>query len=813
MADLGGMEISLLKSLLNNIISFSQLASCEGIKCEPVEKYHQKTEERLKLLKPILDVIVDAEIASDEMLQKAFAGLYQSVDELREIFEKWQPLMSKVYFVLQVESLMTKIETLCLEIPELLKSSDQFLAAELHAASLQHCVQKIKHMGHEQTSSLIMKAIKDHVDGSGASSESLSVLADSLSLKSIQEVLIDAVALEKLKETAEHAGKRGEVELIDHMIALVTHMHDHLVMVKLSQTCSPVPIPAYFFCPLSLEIMVDPVIIASGQTYDRAFIQKWIDLGFTVCPKTRQALSHTCLTPNNIVKGLIAKWHESNNIKLLDPTKYSGARRANQSTAPDPTMSLSSPRKSTISLNGFPREGSSASHPRSLSEDSLPGAAVNENDTLDTGRISMRCCEDRSDHSGERSLNTSDKLSTSPSRNSAAGADEHSSYGHNQTNIAACILSNSNISQGTPGNGNEVASHAAAFSSDASGELMSESQPAANLRAPPREPNLSSQLETGSQGQTIGPEASERFVPSVVSSPAVESRADLLEVDTEVRKLVEDLRNTSLDAKRNATAELRLLAKHDTQNRILIANCGAISLLVNLLHSADSEVQENAVTTLLNLSINVENKTAIANADAIEPLIHVLETGSVEAKQNSAATLFSLSEIEENKIKIGRSRAIKPLADLLGNGTPGSKKDALKALFRLSKFHQNQIRIVEAGAVQYLVDLIDPAEGMVDKAVALLSNLATTFEGRTKIGQHGGIPILVEVVELGSARAKENAAAALLQLCTKSGRYCKMALLEGAIPPLVALSLSGTTRAKEKARALLICLRNQRPGN
>ncbi|KAL0312414.1 UNVERIFIED_CONTAM: U-box domain-containing protein 4 [Sesamum radiatum] len=99
-----GMEISLLKSLLNSITSFLQLSSFEGIKSEPLQKYYQKIEQILKLLKPILDAIVGAEIASDEMLQRAFAGLLQSVDELREICETWQPLMSKIYLAQQLLS-------------------------------------------------------------------------------------------------------------------------------------------------------------------------------------------------------------------------------------------------------------------------------------------------------------------------------------------------------------------------------------------------------------------------------------------------------------------------------------------------------------------------------------------------------------------------------------------------------------------------------------------------------------------------------------------------------------------------------------
>ncbi|KAG8382087.1 hypothetical protein BUALT_Bualt05G0040000 [Buddleja alternifolia] len=770
------MEISLLRSLLNSITSLFQLSCRESVKCEPVQRYHQKIEEMLKLLEPFLDAIVDAEIASDERVRKACVGLRQSIDELREIFENWQPLMSKVYFVLQVESLMVKIQTLGLEILELLKSSDQCLPTELTATSLE----KLKHIGSEQTSPIITKAIKDHNEGSGASSESLAKVTDSLSLNSNQELLIEAVALEKLKENAEQAEKSGEVEYIDQIIALVIHMHDLLVMMKQSQTYNPVPIPADFCCPLSLELMTDPVIVASGQTYERAFIRNWIDLGLTVCPKTRQTLAHTNLIPNYTVKALIANWCESNNVKLPDPIRSISVNQPS-------SLLANASSNSSISSNSIQRQGTSPSHPRSFSEDSLREAAIN-------GNVSPRSSDD---HSGER--------------NDISGGDERLlslSQGHNRTNSASST--NSNISQGAAIDSNDVASHASPYASDASGELAADPQPTENLIAMRREPIFQSRP----RGQTFWRRPSDRFAPRVTSSsPSLEMRADLLEVETQVKKFVEDLKSTSLDAQRKATGEIRLLAKHNMENRIVIANCGAIALLVNLLLSTDLMIQENAVTALLNLSINDNNKAAIANAEAIQPLIHVLETGSPEAKENSAATLFSLSVIEENKVKIGRSGAIKPLVDLLGNGTPRGKKDAATALFNLSINHENKARIVQAGAVKYLVELMDPAFGMVDKAVAVLSNLATIHEGRAAIGQEGGIPVLVEVVELGSGRGKENAAAALLQLCTNSSRFCNMVLQEGAVPPLVALSQSGTPRAREKAQQLLGYFRNQRHGN
>ena len=71
----------------------------DNISSDPVQKYYQKSEEILKLLKPILDAIVDSEVASDEVLSKLFKELGQDVDELRELIENWHLLSSKFNFV------------------------------------------------------------------------------------------------------------------------------------------------------------------------------------------------------------------------------------------------------------------------------------------------------------------------------------------------------------------------------------------------------------------------------------------------------------------------------------------------------------------------------------------------------------------------------------------------------------------------------------------------------------------------------------------------------------------------------------------
>lgn len=77
----------------------------------------------------------------------------------------------------------------------------------------------------------------------------------------------------------------------------------------------PTP-PEELRCPISLQLMCDPVIISSGQTYERACIEKWFNDGHGTCPKTQQQLAHLGLTPNYCVKGLISSWCEQHGIPI-----------------------------------------------------------------------------------------------------------------------------------------------------------------------------------------------------------------------------------------------------------------------------------------------------------------------------------------------------------------------------------------------------------------------------------------------------------------------------------------------------------------
>ncbi|GAB4834069.1 hypothetical protein Ancab_032322 [Ancistrocladus abbreviatus] len=70
-----------------------------------------------------------------------------------------------------------------------------------------------------------------------------------------------------------------------------------------------IEVPPYFLCPISLEIMGDPVTICTGITYERENIERWIFISNkNTCPVTKQLLTGTDLTPNHTLRRLIQSW-------------------------------------------------------------------------------------------------------------------------------------------------------------------------------------------------------------------------------------------------------------------------------------------------------------------------------------------------------------------------------------------------------------------------------------------------------------------------------------------------------------------------
>ncbi|KAK4487554.1 hypothetical protein RD792_005799 [Penstemon davidsonii] len=121
-----------------------------------------------------------------------------------------------------------------------------------------------------------------------------------------------------------------------------------------------IEVPPYFLCPITLQTMKDPVTIATGITYDRESIEKWMFVKKNnTCPVTKQILLDTETTPNITLRRVIQSWctlHASDEIQRLPTpkalvTKTELVKLLNEAKSPQTQIQSLRKLKSVASLN------------------------------------------------------------------------------------------------------------------------------------------------------------------------------------------------------------------------------------------------------------------------------------------------------------------------------------------------------------------------------------------------------------------------------------------------------------------------------
>lgn len=103
--------------------------------------------------------------------------------------------------------------------------------------------------------------------------------------------------------------KETAVEMGIESVGLRGRLLRKVESLKASQSESEAP--DEFLCPISREVMSDPVIAADGYSYERESIQSWIRGKTKTSPMTNLPLLTTLLTPNRSLKMAIARWKSS----------------------------------------------------------------------------------------------------------------------------------------------------------------------------------------------------------------------------------------------------------------------------------------------------------------------------------------------------------------------------------------------------------------------------------------------------------------------------------------------------------------------
>ncbi|XP_021121582.1 WD repeat, SAM and U-box domain-containing protein 1 isoform X2 [Heterocephalus glaber] len=70
-------------------------------------------------------------------------------------------------------------------------------------------------------------------------------------------------------------------------------------------------IPDEFICPITRELMKDPVIASDGYSYEKEAMENWISKKKRTSPMTNLVLPSVVLTPNRTLKMAISRWLET----------------------------------------------------------------------------------------------------------------------------------------------------------------------------------------------------------------------------------------------------------------------------------------------------------------------------------------------------------------------------------------------------------------------------------------------------------------------------------------------------------------------
>ncbi|KAL0417986.1 UNVERIFIED_CONTAM: U-box domain-containing protein 9 [Sesamum radiatum] len=270
--------------------------------------------------------------------------------------------------------------------------------------------------------------------------------------------------------------------------------------------------------------------------------------------------------------------------------------------------------------------------------------------------------------------------------------------------------------------------------------------------------------------------------------------------------------SATLADQKEAAKELRLLTKRMPSFRALFSeSLGAIPQLLSPFSQSKCkselhpDLQEDLITTLLNLSIHDNNKKLVAETPMVIPLLmDALRSGTIETRSNAAAALFTLSALDSNKALIGKSGALKPLIDLLDEGHPLAMKDVASAIFSLCIIHENKARAVRDGAVRVILKKIT-SRIHVDELLAILAMLSTSQKAIEDMGELGAVPCLFSIIrETCCARNKENCIAILYTICfSDRSKWKEMREEESTHHTISQLAQNGTSRAKRKASGIL----------
>lgn len=281
---------------------------------------------RLKLLTPLLEEIRELHPSISDHAFNHLVGLKKALLASKKLLKACNSI-SKIFLALESEAVMSrfhevydKINQALNELPYENLGISEEVKEQVELMHMQLKRAKRRTETQDMELAMDMMVVFSRNDERNADDAIIERLAKKLELHTAAELKAESMAVRKLVKAKGKNVTQQVVELLARFKQIAgvdeNSILDGPALVRCLEKSKSLLIPHEFLCPIILEIMADPVIIATGQTYERDSIQKWLNSGHRTCPKTGQKLNHSTVAPNFALRNLIQQWCEKNNYDL-----------------------------------------------------------------------------------------------------------------------------------------------------------------------------------------------------------------------------------------------------------------------------------------------------------------------------------------------------------------------------------------------------------------------------------------------------------------------------------------------------------------
>ncbi|GLJ28668.1 hypothetical protein SUGI_0564930 [Cryptomeria japonica] len=608
---------------------------------------------KVKVLSILFEEVRDLDISLPLSVLKSFRELYLILLRTKYLLVDCSSDRSCVWFFVQTQEFSNQFYGL---IHDMVSVLDMLPLALLDVSDevreqvelLHHQAQRAKLFVDQAEEKLCRDvfAVLDEFEKEVAPDESaLRRILDNLNLQNAMDCQRETELLEEEMRNQKELGSEKNVSLINTLIVFMRYCKCVLFSVDFDSQFQPSsgtqssavdsedasPIPDDFRCPISLDLMQEPVIVCTGQTYDLASITRWIKEGHSTCPKTGQKLVHTNLTPNYALQSLIVQYCAEHKISLEKSERI----------------------KKSSFLEGIPSTKAAIQATKMTTEFLV--------EKLCTGSFEVK----------KRAAYELRLLAKS-------GMDNR-----------ACIAEAGAIPLLVP----LLSSKDPKAQENAVTALLNLSIYESNKARIMESGALQAIISVVRSGCSM--EARENAAATLFSISSVDKYKKLIgETPEAVPALIDLLRDGTARGKRDAANALfHLSAFHGNDLQVVAA--GAVPLLVNLLIDERPGLVDDVISVLALLSRQFEGLIAISEASAIPLLISLLRSASAspKSKEHSVAILLALCchrGAEIVNISLRMPSLIPALYSLFTSGTPRARKKATSLLRILHNWEPSQ---------------------------------------------------------------------------------------------------------------------------